>query len=240
MLSPEVQNRLDQARAHENDYQPNEVISRQIGAKTIVMVVAPAAMGKSTIMQKAANMSEDFALVPVFSTRNARPDDDPTLFRLSPHDDTHVSQLLDKIDAGEAVQYAVHPTQSIMYGTEATDYPAKYNLLATLSSVVAGMRKLPFKRSVTIGLVTDADHWQQWFTERYPAGHPDRSKRATEAIQSLEWLLADDQVLWLHNQPDAHDQTAQSLINLVNGTGQPANLGPEAQQLLTVARTLHA
>ncbi|HET8709385.1 MAG TPA: hypothetical protein VFL85_03835 [Candidatus Saccharimonadales bacterium] len=240
MLSPETQARLDQARAHENDYRPNASISQQLGDKALVMVVAPAAIGKSTIMQRAVELSDDFAMVPVFSTRDARPDDDPALFRLSPHDDEHVNQLLNKIDAREAVQYAIHPTQGTIYGTEASDYPAKYNLLATLSNVVAGMRELPFNHTYTIGLITDANHWRQWFDARFPVQHKDRQKRLKEAAQSLEWLLADNQVLWLYNQPEAHDETARSLIDLVQDNAEPADLRQQATELLIAARELQA
>lgn len=238
MLSPEIQARLNHARYNENDYQPNAAIAEAIGNKAIVMVVAPAAVGKTTVMDQVVHLSPDFGRVPVFSTRDARPDDEPGMFRLSPHDDTHVSQLLDKIERRDVVQYAVHPTQGTIYGTEAGDYPAKYNLLATLSSVVKGMRALPFEQTFTIGLITDPDHWQQWFNERFPDAHKDRRKRLNEAEQSLEWLLGDDQTLWLYNQPGASEQTAQTLIHIVEREDQPKDLRHEAEQLLAATKTL--
>jgi hypothetical protein len=238
MLSPDVQARLELAHQNENNYLPSDEICRQIGDKVLVMVVAPAAAGKSTVMDAVVGLSGYFARVPVFSTRDARPDDEPGMFRLSPHDDEHVSKLLDKFDANKVVQYAVHPTQGTIYGTETGDYPTKYNLLATLSSVVDGMRQLPFEKTHTIGLITEPEHWRQWFDTRYPADHSERSKRAREAVQSLEWLCQDEQVKWLYNQPDALDETAQNLIDLVQGTREAADLRGDAEQLLAIARTL--
>jgi ribonuclease HI len=238
MLSHDTQARLDQARLHENDYRPNDEICRQIGDKVLIMVVAPAAVGKTTVMDRAVQLNDEFARVPIFSTREPRPDDEPGMFRLSPHEDNHVAQLLDKFETRQVVQYAIHPTQGTIYGTEARDYPARYNLLATLSTVVDGLRKLPFEQTHTIGLITDSAHWQKWFNDRYPANHPERGKRAREAVQSLEWLLSDQETLWLYNRPDELDETAQDLIDIVQGTTEPADLRLQAAQLLATARTL--
>ena len=215
MLSPEVAARLEKARSREPDYQPRPEVTRQLGGKSIVMLVGPAAIGKSSVMEKVIQLDPRFKRVPVFSTRTPRPDDEPGMFRNIPHDDEHVTQLLNKIEAGDVVQYAIHPTQGTIYGTDITDYPGEYNLLATLSGAVGQMRRLPFHESHTIGLITPAKNWKEWFTDRYPDGHPERSKRLMEAALSMEWLIEEDiedKVTWILNTPGHPNKAAAEII----------------------------
>src|SRR5690606_73423 len=118
-----------------------------------------------------------FGLVSVFTTREQREDDDPELFRTLPHTNESVTALLDRINNREVVQYAVHPTQSHIYGTELSDYRSEYNLLATFSGAVEQFRELPFEKTYAISLVPQAEIWAEWFNTRYPENHTNRQKR---------------------------------------------------------------
>jgi len=221
MLSPEVQSRLDTARFAEATYQPREDIASRLGEKVLIMLVGPAAAGKTYIMDEVVASDPRFQRVSVFTTRTARPDDAPGMFRCLPHDDEHVSQLLGLIDEREVVQYAVHPTQGTIYGTMVDDYPGEANLLATLSGSVEHMRRLPFKEAYAVCLATMPDDWQSWFDDRFPVGHPDRIKRLGEAVSSLEWMLDEANqgiIRWVPNFAGQPEVAAREIISVTDGT----------------------
>ena len=142
MLSPEVEKRLQAAQQNEKNYQPNGEIAAKLAEKTLVMFVGPVAVGKSFLMNHVAEVAGDFSRVPVFTTRKPREDDEPGMFRYLPHDDAHVSELLNKIESREVVQYAIHPTSGRIYGSEISDHPNTYNMLAMLSGGVEHQRHL--------------------------------------------------------------------------------------------------
>ncbi len=217
MLSPEVAARLTQAANQEVAYAPNESIASQLKEKNLVMFVGPAAVGKSYLMNKILDRDIDFGRVSVFTSRDARDDDEPGMFRYIPHDDTNISQLLDKIDAGEVVQYAVHPTSGRIYGSEITDYAKSFNTLATLSGIVNSLRQLPFETTHVIGLAVDPDIWLQRFNSR-PMAPDERIKRLSEAVVSLEWLLDPahmQEITWVNNSSSDESAAVQSVIDTV-------------------------
>ena len=110
MLSPNVAARANEAAKLQTTYMPNATVAAQLKEKNLVMFVGPASVGKSFLMNRIVERDVDFGRVSVFTTREARPDDEPGMFRNLPHDDANVTMLLDKIQRGEVVQYAVHPT----------------------------------------------------------------------------------------------------------------------------------
>lgn len=208
---------IDQARELQKTYHPNDRVANTIKEKNLVMFVAPAACGKTYVMNQLAAHDERFKRIPTFTTREPRPDDDPGMFHYLPHDNAHITKLLSMIHKGELVQYVVHPSGRF-YGSEPLDYPGDYNMLATLSFIVEPMAKLPFKDVHVIGVITDVTHWEKWFNERFPVGHPERPKRLQEADKSLEWLLAyqhNNAFSWIDNQPDAPASTVKTLLDAI-------------------------
>jgi len=227
MLSSDVTTRLQQAASRQSSYVPNDTITAQLKEKNLIMFVGPAAVGKSYLMNRIVERDVDFGRVAVFTTREARPDDEPGMFRNIPHDDSHVTQLLDKIEAGEVVQYIVHPTNRI-YGSEITDYAKSFNMLATLSTVVNSLRQLPFQTTHIIGLAVEPDVWLRRFYNR-PMPADERSKRLSEAIVSLQWLLDPahlQEITWVDNTSEDDSTAVQSVINSVkyNKTGDAATI----------------
>jgi guanylate kinase len=234
MLSDEVQARLNSAKEHEFQYQPNDIVIDEISHKSLVMLVGPVATGKSFVANRIAQLDPDFMRSPVFTTREARPDDEPGMFRVQPHNDASVTMILDQIEKGQLVQYAVHPTTDRIYGTIPADYPASFNMLPVLSNVVDSMRKLPFKEVHVIGLVAPSGAWMSWLNERYPMANEERTKRLKEAEQSLEWLLQAKNIIWTLNDPDHADNTAQTIIDIVkHGKTSDTSASNDAQEILT-------
>jgi ribose 1,5-bisphosphokinase PhnN len=218
MLSLSVAARLAQAAAKQDAYMPNATIAHELDAENLVMFVGPAAVGKSFLMNRLAEQDIDFGRVAVFTSRDARPDDESGMFRYIPHDDAHISQLLDKIDAGDVVQYAVHPTSGRMYGSEITDYTKPFNMLATLSDIVNPLRRLPFQTTRVIGLAVDPDVWLRRFYDRYVEPSEEQRKRLNEAVGSLQWLLDPanvHEITWVDNTSSDETAAVQSVIDTV-------------------------
>ncbi len=227
MLSADVQQRLLAAHDSEGTYRPNHAIRNQLRDKTLVMIVGPAAIGKSFIMNRITDHGSDLCRAPVFTTRDARPDDDPGMFRTMPHNDATISAILDLIDTGHVVEYIVHPTSERIYGTTLSDFPCTFNLLPTLSNTVDHLRQLPFKQTYVIGLSTDPEAWKTWLIARYPRPSKERTRRLDEAISSLTWLLAPEHqsyIYWVENTPNQPDITARAITAIIH-EGHPGNIG---------------
>lgn len=221
MLQPSTQERLDTARLLQLQYRPNEEIVNQLHEKTLAMVVAPSACGKSYLTQSIATHDAECARVVDFTTRPQRADDPIGEFQYFAHDDASVSAILDTIHRHEVVQYMVHPTTGYLYWTEIRNYPGTYNVLETISNVVTVLRTLPFARTLVVGVVVETTQWQQWFNARFPASDPERIKRLQEAVSSLEWLTDvthADLIHWVINDP-ARDATATMVDIVKNGRG---------------------
>lgn len=230
---------LDQIKQLQAHYAPSSSVASHLQNKSLLMFVAPAATGKTFLMNKIAFADPTFGRVPVFTTRESREDDDPGMFRILPHDEEHLENILRKIKAGELVQYVVHPSGRL-YGTEPQDYPNDHNLLATLSDVVDQLSGLPFKQALTVGIVTDPDTWEGWLAARFPEGNPQRQQRIREAIHCLEWLLAQDtsSLIWVNNIPGHGEQTAEYVIDVVLGNKKGDDFSYLAEAMLQRAKEL--
>lgn len=241
MLQPQTQEKLELIKALENNYQPNQAIADTLADKTLIMVVGPAAVGKSTLMTAIAENAADFSRVSGFTSRSQRSNDEPGMYQYFEHSDHGLLPILDEISSRYVVQYAVHPTTYALYGSRIGDYRAPYNLLDTLSGVVEHLKSLPFAATVTIGIVTEPSTWKQWLFERYPFADEERAKRITEAILSLEWLLSqlENDILWLHNRANELAITAERLVRQVKGeTSSDSEARQLAEACLDMARSL--
>ena len=183
------------------------------------MIVGPSAIGKSTLMNRSVELDKDFARISGFTTRPKRDIDEPGLYSYIPHTDEGIQSLLSQKEAGELIQYVVHPTTGFIYGSYPADYPKLYNMKDTLSNVVASLSRLPFRRSHVIGLIADPKMWQAWFSKRNSPENEDYQKRINEAVMSLEWLIKQPKgsIDWVYNHPDDISKSSKELIALVRG-----------------------
>lgn len=189
--------------------------------KTLVMVVGPSAIGKSTLMNEAVRQHADFGYVRSFTTREQRPGETSHYEFISQEDARALREN------GQAITYFEHPTTHDAYGTTARSFPARYNLLDTLSGSVGGYRGLPFERTVTVSLTAPPEQWQQWFLSRYPTPSEEARKRLGEAVLSINWSLMDEQTYWLSNPKGRVAETANTLVNIA--TVRPPRTTPPAE-----------
>jgi guanylate kinase len=208
-------------------------LTDQLGGKHLVMVVGPAAVGKSSVMHTAVERDSRFGYARSFTTRPNRSDGRST-YRHITDDEARKIESSDDV-----VTYVKHPTTGYVYGTDTKSYSAEYNLLDTLSGTVETYRKLPFLSTTAISLTTDPNEWKRWFVERYPEPSAERSQRLREAILSIEWSLAqgsDHQ--WLVNRTGNVTHTSSELIDMVTDSTELRPVPNEAVAMLAAARDL--
>ncbi len=236
-------------RIAEATYQPNPDVRKQLAAKSLVMLVGPSAVGKSTVMNHIASIDSRFARVSGVTTRPQRANDEPGLYRYAPTPDD-MAVLEAYIKNGELVQFAVHPTKAVLYGTLPQDYPGEYNLQDTLSGAVTHYMSLGFRACTVVGLVANGATWQSWFQSRFDPGNTqdcaDARARLDEAILSLTWLTDYQSrkaehitVEWVKNTPHNLDASAHDVI--AAATRVPGNVyaGADiARDMLTAANEL--
>lgn len=241
-ISPEITERLETARLTQETYTPGENVARELGSRSLWMFVAPAAEGKSYIMNTLARLDSRIQPAGGFTTRPREERDGPdTRYRFIPHDDENLAQLLDDIDNKEVAQYIVHPTTGYVYGTYPHDYTSEFSTLDALSGAVKNLRTLPFRDTRTIGIVSRSEDWQAHFLERYPEQSSERTKRLIEARTSLEWLdnQPDGDVTWLFNDYDDADERGRELIDRIHrGSTGPGYYGDYAIAMLRRANLL--
>lgn len=233
-LTPELQQRFDTAAEAQYTYQPADSVRRVIASKALLMVVAPAAMGKSYVISHAIAADPHFAQTISFSTRDPRPGDEGNM-RTIPRDNEHIGLLLDLIEAGQLVNYAIFPTTGMVYGTDLSSYPGEVNLMPTLANSVDTLRRTGFGKSITIGLVAPPETWAAWFNARFPEPTSEKTARLKEALLSIAWLLQDDSVCWLINREGEADAVVSELVALAH-----ANKPTPNEQAVTYAQELRA
>jgi len=201
-----------------------------LGSKTLVMLIAPTASGKSTIMNDAVTLDDNFSRVSGFTTRAPRANDEPDLYRYVTKKDVTTIE-----NEGRLISKAVFPTTGIIYGTEAIDYNSRYCLLDTLANSVDYYRSLPFERTIAISLTSPLERWKMWFDERYPDLNDDAKKRLREAVMSISWSLTQRRDhYWLVND-GTPDEVAKRLIEIVHGESAGDDGAPYARAIMELA-----
>lgn len=177
------------------------------------MLVAPSAMGKSTVIKEILRQDNDFSRVKSFTTREPRSNDEPNQFFYLTNNEIENRRRTEDI-----VTEITFPNTDLIYGTLTQSYQSEFCILETLAHSVEEYRSLPFKATHTFSLITPVDTWRKRFLERYPTKTEDAARRLEEARISLKWSLADDQTRWLLNT-DSPEQTAKRLVDSLSDLG---------------------
>ena len=216
-------------------YIPSPEVAEQLKEKTLIMIVGPTAVGKSTLMNKVVQLHPDFSRVSGVTTRPPRPNDEKGMYRYITDD-----QANDMIHARSLVQYAVFPTTGMLYGSEPIDYPGAFNMLDMLSGAVGDTLRLPFKRHIVVSLTAEPDAWLKWADQRFLAKDDEYRRRMQEAVMSIEWSLDQGPShAWIVNDPTNIDTSAHHLITTaLGGTTNTSSGRYCAQRLLQTIRSL--
>ncbi len=226
---------LETARQIQSSYRPNDDITAQLATSTALLIVGPAAIGKSSILDTIAKLDSRFSRTGSISTR-------PQYARDQPGMHSHYSQkaLLEKIAARTLVQYAIHPTTQYIYATTPDMYKSPFNMLETLPVAADYFHHLSFHKLFIFYIVTEPLVWKEWFEARYHDDDTEYRKRAREATTNLEWALEqpDSSLIWVRNSPDAQQETARQIIRAVDTDKPLPNHRPLAVGMLEIAKKL--
>ena len=191
------------------------------------MVVGPAAIGKSTLMNEVVAHDPRFKRVRSFTTRPPRSNDEPGHYFYFTE-----AERAERSRKGECITDVIYPTTGYHYGTVAESFESEFNLLDTLSGSVETYRNLPFKHTVVVSMCAAPDDWEAWLDLRYPTPGEERTKRLQEALLSTEWSLAQtSDHAWIINSPTRVAATATTLVRLASSRPADAVAPPEALEL---------
>lgn len=192
-----------------------------LDTRTLIMLVAPTAMGKSTIMNIAVEFDSHFTRVRSFTTRPHRTNDEMGQYIYLTD-----AELVRERSNGTVVTETTFPTTGYTYGTLYSSYLGEFCLLDTLANSVAEYRALPFRRTLTVSLTAAPEDWRAWFISRYPERSDMAVKRLEEAKLSIAWSLEDPETTWLVND-STPEAAAAKLLQLTHGTIASDPTGPD-------------
>jgi guanylate kinase len=194
-------------------------------SKTLIMLVAPTAMGKSAIMNELAARDDRFSRVQSFTTRPPRDNDEPEQYFYLDDKSLAIAR-----DEGNVVTEITFPTTGYVYGTLESSYNGEYCLLDTLANSVETYRDLTFGHTRTVSIASPAGSWRQRFLGRYPYESLEAVQRLEEAKLSIQWSLEQTQNhTWLIND-GALDEAAGKLRDIsLGGDGENGSEMAQAQ-----------
>jgi guanylate kinase len=120
---------LDEIRTRCAVYEPNQDVLRHLEPITMIPIIGPFAVGKSTVMQTIVEQEADFGRVQSFTTRPQRSDEADNEYRFLDDSSETLGNILSDINSGKLVQYAIHPTTSAIYGSDLQDYQKPYAII---------------------------------------------------------------------------------------------------------------
>lgn len=168
------------------DYQPDPKVLSKIGDISLLMLIGPSGVGKTTLINKLG-----LHYVPSDTTRDIRPGEKEgeDFYFLKDYD-----KAVSDIRAGQLVQIAVGAAGDL-YSTHASSYPESgWGVMPVMADVVPIFRKLGFKETISAFIVPPS--YSEWM--RRMKSHPITSeqliKRLAEAKRSLNLALSDQQI----------------------------------------------
>lgn len=214
-LTPE----LAQLKDGESSYEPSPVVRQQIGEKSLIALIGPSAVGKSTIAREIIRLGgSDFSEAYSSVTRPRRADD-PEGYQTADEGFTieRATQLIkDKV----VTNYSVHPSGAI-YATLPENFPAAYNLLPLLPSSLSAMKKAGFRAVHAIYVTASIEALEAQLADR--ADDPSFTVRLDEGVASLKWGIAHKDDLSfvenIHGEPYA---AATRIMSILSRSQDPA------------------
>ena len=207
------------------NYRPTAEATDRIKNVTLVMVIGPSGVGKSSVID-----AFGITFVPSDTSREPRPGEKEgqDFFFLNDY-----GQITQDIKAGKFLQTAVG-SGGDFYATRTSSYPKNgFAAMPVMSDVVHILRNLGFQKTISAFIVPPTyNEWARRLKTR-PITDEQLTKRLAEAKRSLHFALNDDQVHFILND-DLVAAVAQ-LKNLLAGsrdTGREAKAKNSAKNIL--------
>ena len=226
MLSAIYEKRLDDLHEVQNDYTPGAQTIAEMAAKDLWAFVGPTCVGKNATMEALVSLDPALGICRTRTSRPPRTTDRAGLYTYYEHTDQGITQVLSDIEDSRVLQYAVNPHSHFVYCSYPDDYPAAHNLGDFFANAVDGLDQLGFNQTAVFDIITEPDILIPRFHKRFPAGDPQRQARRSEAIDSLEWSLAQTRPnhYWIANVGPV-ETAAQEVLAVADGTSQGSRHG---------------
>ncbi len=187
------------------NYQPSPEVLKKIGNVDLLMTIGPSGVGKTTLMQRLG--------IPFVPSDTTRPKRAREVEGVDCNFRSDYDQIIDDIKNGQFVQINIYNSGEF-YSTKESSYPDYGSAaMAVAVSVVPVFRKLGFNKT-TSTFITPPDY-KEWMRRLNAIEKDQLPKRLSEAAQSLDFALKDDQMHFILN--DNLDSAAQQVKNLLNG-----------------------
>lgn len=196
---------IQKARELEPEYAPSDDVKAQLSGLTLVAIIGPTGVGKSTIIEKSG-----IPYVKSDMTRALRPEekDGVDINQRSDYD-----KLWEELCAGEFAQYLIAHTNEF-YGTKASSYPKDGAcIMPIVTTALAAFEALGFGKIIKVYIVPPS--FEEWQDRIKKHGATDLEGRMIEARESLGNALAADDYIFLMN--DDITAAMEDLHNIVNG-----------------------
>lgn len=208
----------------------------------MVNIIGPNGIGKSSINHMISQLDPKFSVPLGFTTRAPRPNEKLKQYRHVPDTAEGWGQLLRKATAGELVQFAIHATSGMIYGTEPQDYKTAYAVLDMQFQLVEKTRQLGFRAIKDIAIVTTPAEYEKQLSQqrRQINNESEMETRRQEGVLCLEWCLSHgDDIAWVHNRYGQLQAAARQVIGIAEGEIQPDTSNRRlGEQLLKMLRDL--
>jgi len=208
---------LEWLREKKLDYRPSNETRGKLADKVLTMVVGVSAVGKSTIIKKALEINgEGWSTGGSLTTRSRR-SDDPEHYRTA-DEGVDVNSFIDLANKNELTNFSV--VGEHVYGSTPDSFPARYNLLPTLTDSVAENERAGFARTNVAYVLAPGEAWKERLQQR--TGDERYTSRLREALVSLSYGLEHVDDIHFIDNPDlesireAADKLAQITVTGVD------------------------
>lgn len=193
--------------------------------KEIALIVGPSGIGKSAIIAHILTLDPTIGHPTPFTTRPPRPDDKPGLYNYT------TTEELEKMPASEIAQQITHPDGSV-YGTLTSSYTQSLSVLDVMTESIADFRDTAFAKVSILGIIASVEKWMHRLNLRYPADHPLRQHRLSEALRCFEWISVNNPPLIINDAPTNEPAARQVLSYLRRGNDSIDQDQTAAQHIL--------
>ena len=203
---------LEELAKEEAVYVPSSSVQTTLQHVHLICVVGGAAVGKNYLMQLSG-----IPIVGRVTSRPQRPDDDPSIYKFFTN-----NELIEKIERGKLVQYAVDLPNQVIYGSVPDDYVQNGPTLADIWHWSVDMLKDKGFGSVkAVSIITPWEQWKAQLEARFAARDESyRLARLEEARKSLEWTrsrLNDPNHAVIINDKNYTEESVNLLKDFANG-----------------------
>ena len=234
---------ISELRGAAPTYTPNEDVNGVLRDTILLPTASPICVGKSTRIRHIVEAYPDFGRSVGFTTRPRREGEPEDQYDFRPHTAATVTAILEDVQQGRLVQYAVHPNGYI-YGSTAKDYASPFTLLDVVYSGMESLDKLPVKGIVKFGLACEPGTWNYRFNNR-PTNTEDIGKRLAEGVRCIEWLLDQSDIAWIDTtarlrKPAVQDWHTDEVVAIARGKRDPNPRNRRVgERLLSAIRYAH-